>query len=139
MEGIVDDRLGAGRFMVFLDDTAQRLAAMLRGKRDHRRRAAKGRRYRSAVEIVGADDAGRRTLLDMTMAVDAARQDESAGCIDFTLTPAEVLAERRHHAVLDADVAGDRIGRGGDGAAADHQIIFAHAAPLLLPVRRALL
>ena len=74
MEGVIDDRLGAGRLVVLLDDPAQGLAAMLRGERDHRRRAAKRRRDGGAVEIIGADDPRRGALLDMAMAVDAARQ-----------------------------------------------------------------
>src|SRR5215469_2742318 len=112
---------------------------MLRGKRNDRRRAAKRRRHGRAVEIVGADNASGGALLDMAMAVDAAGQDEPAGCIDFALTRAEVLAERRDDAVPDADIARDRIGGGRYSAAADYQIVLAHAVPLLLPVRRALL
>src|SRR6516225_331275 len=112
---------------------------MLRGERDDRRRAAKSCRYRSAVEIVGADDAGRRALLDMAMAVDAARQHQLAARIDFAFASGKILAERRDDAVLDANVAGNRVGGGGDGAAADHQVVVAHAAPLLLPAGWALL
>ena len=52
---------------------------MLRGERDHRGGAAERCRHRRAVEIVGADDAGRGALLDMAMAVDAARQDQPSG------------------------------------------------------------
>ena len=55
MKGVVDDRFWTGGCVVLLDDLAQGLAAMLRGKRDYRGGSAKRRRYRSAAEIVGAD------------------------------------------------------------------------------------
>ena len=86
---------GPRRGVVFLDHLAQRLAAMLRGERDHRRGAAERRRDRGAVEIVGADDAGRGVLLDMAMAVDRAGQHELAGGVDLARPGAEPAAERR--------------------------------------------
>ena len=129
VKGVVDDRLRTGGRVVLLDDLAQRLAAMLRGERDHRRGAAKRRRHRGAVEIVGADDPGRGALLDMAMAVDAARQDRRSARIDLARARPKVLAERRDDPILDADIAGSGVGRGRHRAVADHQIEVAHARP----------
>ena len=139
VKGVVDDRLRAGGLVVFLDDLPQRLAAMLGRERDHRRRPAKRRRDSGAVEIIGADHSGRGTLLNMAVAVDAARQHEPTGCIDLARAPREILAEGRNDTVLDGDVTGNDVGGRSHGAVADHQIVFAHAAPLLLSVGRALL
>ena len=139
MKRIIDHRLGPGRLVVLLDDPAQRLPPMLRGERDHRRRAAKRRRDGRAVEIIGADDPSRGALLDMAMAVNAAGQDQLPARIDLACSRAEIFAERRDHATLDAYVANRRVGRRRDGAAADYKIVFAHAAPLLLPIGRAVL
>src|SRR6266446_1487932 len=127
---VVDDRLGAGGLVVLLDDLAQRLAAMLGGERDHRGGAAEGRRHRRAVEIVGADDPGRGSLLDVAMAVDAARQHQPAARIDLLRPGGEVLAEGRDDPVLDADVAIGDIGSSRHRAVADHQIEVAHATYL---------
>src|SRR5215813_9113539 len=119
---------------------------MLGREGDHRGCAAKRCRHGGAVEIIGADDPGRGTLLDMAMAVDAARQHEPAGCIDLARAGGKVFAERRDNALRDANVADRRVGRGGYGAAADHKIVFAHArpprrstTPLLSPAGQALL
>src|SRR5215472_15680065 len=119
---------------------------MLGREGDHRGCAAKRCRHGGAVEIIGADDPGRGTLLDMAMAVDAARQHEPAGCIDLARAGGKVFAEYRNDAGPDADVADRRIGRCHDGAVADHQIVFAHGSPprrsttpLLSPAGQALL
>src|SRR5215472_2606661 len=136
MEGIVDYRLRARGCVIFLDHSAQRLAAMLRRKRDHRGGPSKRRRYRCAVEIVGADDAGRGALLDMTVAVDAARQDQPAGRVDLVHTRAEAFAERCNDAVLDADIAKRRVGCGYHLAVADHQVELAHVMFLLRDLQR---
>jgi hypothetical protein len=99
---------------------------MLRGERDDGRRAAERRRNGRAVEIVGADNPGRRHLLDMTMAVDAARQHEAAGRVDLARPRPEAEAEGRDDPVLDADVAANRVGGGRDRAVADDEIVIGH-------------
>src|SRR6516162_778871 len=68
---------------------------MLRGERDHRRGPAKRRRHCRAVEIVGADDAGGRALLDVAVAVDTAWQDQTPTRIDLTGAWSQILAEGR--------------------------------------------
>src|SRR5437762_8757994 len=102
---------------------------MLRGKRDHRRRAAKRRRDGRAIEVVGADDARRGALLDMAMAVDAAGQYQLPARLDLDRTCGETLAECGNDAVLDPDIAHRRVGRRRHRAVADHQIVIAHAGP----------
>src|SRR6516225_10887322 len=99
---------------------------MLRGERDHRRGPAKRRRHCRAVEIVGADDAGGRALLDVAVAVDTAWQDQTPTRIDLTGAWSQILAEGRHDTVSDADVAGGGVGRGRYCAVADHQVELAH-------------
>src|SRR6516165_8400326 len=104
---------------------------MLRGERDHGGGAAKCRRNGRAVEIVGTDDARRRALLDMAMAVNAARQDQLAARIDLARSASEVLAESGDDTLLDADVADRDIRCSNHGAIADHQIVLAHPLALL--------
>src|SRR5437763_877278 len=104
MEGVVDHRLRPGGLVVLFDNPAQRLPAMLRGKRDHCGCAAERRGNGRAVEIIGADDARRGALLDMAMAVDAPRQYQPAARIDLARTRTELLAEGHHRAVLDPDI-----------------------------------
>ncbi len=81
--------------------------------------AAERRRARAAFEIVGHHDAGAGRLRDMDMAVDAARQHQLAGGVDDLARIAEILAERRDAAVPDADIAGEGVGGGRNGAAAN--------------------
>src|SRR4029077_540152 len=100
------------------------------GERDHRRRSAECRRHRRTVEIVCADDPGRGALLDMTMAVDPARQDEAPGCIDLLRTGTEAFPKRRDDTVLDANIADCCIGGGSYRAVADYQIEAAHVPSL---------
>ena len=126
VEGVVDDRFGAGGFVIFLDDPAQRLAAMLRGKRNHCRGAAKRGRNGRAVEIVGAHDPGRGALLDMAMAVDRAGQDETARRVDLVISRREVASQCGDHSVLDGDIALRRIGSGRHRAVADDEIKVGH-------------
>ena len=136
VKGIVDDRLGLGGGVVFGDDFAQGLAAMLRRKRDDSRRAAERRRHRRAVEIVGAHDPGRGFLLDMAMAVDRAGQNELAAGVDVARAGREPLAECHDRAAAHADVALRRVGGGRDRAVADHQIVVGH--PMFLMIARAI-
>ena len=94
VEGVVDDRLGAGTRSVVRKHCRHGIAAMLRAERHHRRRAAERRRHRRRVEIVGAHDAHRRQLLDVAMAVDAAGQHEPAAGVDLAPAGSERWAER---------------------------------------------
>jgi hypothetical protein len=99
---------------------------MLRGEWDDCRIAAERRGDGAAVKIVGAHHAGRGLLLDMDMAVDCAGQHELARRVDLARAGRQAPAERRHHAVLDADVAMLRVGRRDDGTVPDDEIVFGH-------------
>ncbi len=83
VEGVVDHGLGRRRLVIVVDHLAQRHAAMLGGKRNDGRRPAERRRHRARIEIVGAHHAHAGLLLDMHMAVDAARKDELVAGIDL--------------------------------------------------------
>ncbi len=126
VKGVVDDRLGQRRRAVLLDHLAQRLAAMLRGERDHRRRAAERRGDGGAVEIVGADDAKAGALLDMAMAVDGPGHDELAARVDLARRRAEAAAERDDGPVLDADVAMLGVGGRHHRAVFDDEVVIGH-------------
>ncbi len=130
MKGIVDDRLRAGRRVVFLDDPPQRLAAMLRGERNDRRGAAERGRYGRAVEIVGGHHPGRRLLLDMAMAVDGAGQHEATGGVYFARAAREAAPQGGDDPVLDAHIARRRIGGGRHRSVADDEIKIVHRLPL---------
>jgi hypothetical protein len=64
------------------------------------------------------------------MAVDAARQNQLSGGIDLAGSGCETAAEGHDDAVLDADIAFARVGRGRHRAATDHQVKLAHAVSL---------
>ena len=63
------------------------------------------------------------------MAVDAAGQHVEAARVDFVVAGREILGQRDDPAVAHADVAAHRVGRGGDGAAADDEIELGHRRP----------
>src|SRR6516164_1852521 len=136
VEGIVDNRLRKGGLMILRDDLAQRLAAVLRGERDHRGGPAKRRRHCRTVEIVCADDPGRGALLDMAMAVDTAWQHQMSARIDLLRAGTEVLAEDRYEAILDANIAISGVSGGRHRAVADHQVEVTHAASLRAVLQR---
>ena len=75
--------------------------------------------------------AHRRRLVDMAVAVDPARQHELAGRVDLVGARPEPFRQRDDAAVADADIAGNRVGRRGDGAAANDEIVVAcsHRVP----------
>ena len=61
-------------------------------------------------------------LVEVDVAVDAARQHEQARGVDRARRRPDVLAERHDAAVPDADVASHRVGRGDDGATPDGEV-----------------
>ena len=102
VEGVVDHRL-LRPLAIVGDHLDHRLAAMLGRERDHRGGAAIGGRDRAAEEIVGVPDPHARELLDMAVAVDAARQDQPVARIDLARGRGQALGQRH-----DAAVAGCR-------------------------------
>jgi hypothetical protein len=90
---------------------------------------------RAGEEIIRAHHAADRgALLDMAMPLDAARQHQQPARIDDPLRAAEVVAERRNPAVLDADIAGDAVDGGDDRAAAHDGIECSHVCSSRSPV-----
>ena len=131
VEGIVDNRLGARGLVIVLHDLTQRHAAMLGGEGYHRRGAAERRRNGAGIEIVGAHDAEARLLLDVAVAVDAARQDELAAGIDLAGAFAGNCGFERHDtAVLDGDITVELAVLGDDPGVADDEIVVGHVCSL---------
>jgi hypothetical protein len=100
---------------------------MLGGEGDDRRGAAAGRRPGGAVEIVGGHHPARGLLLDMAVAVDAARQDQPAGRVDVARALLQPAAEGHDDPVADADVGLELVGRRDDAAVADDEVEGGHA------------
>ena len=127
VEGIVDYRLRASGLVVLLDHLAQRHAAMLGREGNDGRGAAERGGNRAGIEVVGAHHAHPRLLLDVAVAVDAARQDELATSIDLARSRSlQVRPDLDHLAILDRDVAlGLPLG-GDDAGVANDQIVVSH-------------
>ena len=125
VEGVVDHGLLRALAIVG-DHVAHRLAAVLRGERNHRGRAAERRRDGARVEVVGVPDAHARELLDVAMAVDPARQDQLARGVDLPGRARQVLGERDDAAAAHADVGTEGVRGGHDRAVANHQIEIGH-------------
>jgi hypothetical protein len=122
VEGVVDHRAARGQRGVVLDDLRQIHPDMLGREGDDAGGAAERRRAGRALPGVGVHQPGGRELLDMGVAVDSARQDELAPRVDLPPSRGEVEADRRDPAVQDAEIGGEDVARGGDGAAADHGV-----------------
>jgi hypothetical protein len=105
---------------------AQGLAFELQAKRQHGRVPAQRRRARAALEIVRHDDVRAGRLREMNVAVDAAGEDELARCIDDLRRLSEVVAKRGDAAVANADVAGEGVGGGHHGSAANDDVEPTH-------------
>ena len=87
VKGVVDDGAFSRERMIVLEHLWQFHADVLGRERDHRGGAAEGRRDGGALERIGVHDARGRELLDMRMAVDAARQDQLAARVDLAPRP----------------------------------------------------
>ena len=131
VERVVDHRAALGVLVILVHHGLQAHADVLRGERDHRGGAAERRRRGGALEGVGVHQAGGGELLDVAVAVDAAGQHQLAARVDLALALVEAFADRRDGRAADADIGLEAVGRGRDGAAADHQIEGLHAS--LLP------
>jgi hypothetical protein len=119
MERHVDVATAVGLGVILLHDLPQTLALLLQGERQHHGVAAEGGGAGARRKVVGHDDAGAGRLRQMNMAVDAAGQHQLAGGVDGLLGLAEALAQRRDPPAIDADITLERVGCGGDRAAAD--------------------
>src|SRR4051794_30981686 len=126
MEGVIDQRPPRGCRVVVLDHPGQTHADMLGRKRDHGGRAPERRRDRGTGERVGVDQAGRRELLDVAVAVDPARKHELARGVDLPSPGCELLANRYDHLAADSDIGRKRAGCRRDGAAPDDEVVLWH-------------
>jgi len=131
VEGVVDRRPGTGALMVILDDVADRLALELRGKGNDCGGAAAGRSDATSREVVSRPRARRRDLLEMSVAVHAARKNESARRLNLTISGTEPLGQRHDAPAPDADVGPHRVCSGHDRAVPDHEVELGHRHPPL--------
>ncbi len=135
MERHVDIALAVGLLVIVGDDLAQRLALLLHGEGQHHGVAAERGRAGGGSEVVGHHDVGPGGLRDMDVAVDAARQHQLAGGVDDLARAAEIVAEGGDPPRRNSDVAGEGVGGGRNGAAADDGIEI-HALFPLTPFLR---
>ena len=92
---------------------------MLGGERDDGGGAAESGRHGGRIKIVGGHHAAGGKLLDMAVAVDAARQHVAAGGVEVARAGGQFFGEGGDLAGLDADVALQRVTGRHDGAVAD--------------------
>lgn len=78
------------------------------------------------MEIVGAHHAERGDLLDMGVAIDAARKHQLPAGLDLASSRSERSSNRRDALAANADVGFEHIPVGCDRAAADDEIEVAH-------------
>ena len=83
------------------------------------------------VEVVRAHHARRGELLDVTVAVHAARQDELSARLQVARTRRETHADRGDPPVLHADVGLEGVGSGRDGAVPDGEVERGHASNIV--------
>jgi len=121
MKPVVDHRLRARPRVIIRQYFCEHVAAMLRAEWNHGGRAAMRRRHRRAIEVIRRHYAHRGELLDVAMAVDAARQHQLSRGIDGFFS-AQACLQLDDLLAADADVRAKRFFRGDDGSAADHQI-----------------
>ena len=127
VQGVIDDRFLSRTFAVIGQHRRERVAAMLGAERDDGGRAAERRGHRSGIEIVGAQDAERRALLEMAMAVDAAREHELSARIDFARAAREIGPSAAMRPPFTPTSLSKVFGIGRDGAAADDEVEIAHS------------
>ena len=119
VEAVVDHRLALGLFHPRFPGVMKRLAAVLNGEIDDRRRPAEGRCSRPAFEIVRRRRAAERHV-EMRVNVDAARQDKLARRVDhFVGVCVDPRSDQRDPLLLDQHVAVVLIDSRDDGAALD--------------------
>src|SRR5262249_58980703 len=109
-----------------VDTVARGQAAVWRGEGNDGGGAAASRRARGGEEVVRRHDAHGRSLLNVTMAVDATRRDDVALGVDLPAAGAELRADRRDAAVDDSDVGAEDVRRCCERSVAYDQIVFGH-------------
>ena len=116
---------------------AQGLAFLLKAEWNYRGVAPKGRRSGPAFETVRHDDPLVVRLVEMHVAVDAARQHQTVCCVDDVVGRPEIMSRRHDASVADGDVASEGIGCGRNRTTADDGV-ESHVVRLHFLVRRLL-
>jgi hypothetical protein len=131
VEAVIDHGLGARALVIVGDRGRDRSAAVLRGERDDRRRAAERGGHRAAVEIVGRHDAHAGQLLDMAMAVDAAGQHVTSVGVDVAPARRQMLRDGDNLLAADAEIAARGLGCCRYDAVADGEIELFHGDSII--------
>ena len=122
VEAVVDDGFLARPARIVPQHVGNAVVAVLRAERQDGGGATEGRRYRARVEIVGAHHAHARQLLDVGVAVDAARQHPQPPGVDVFPARRQVLADPGDDAIAHADIGMEGAVGVGDPAIADDQV-----------------
>jgi hypothetical protein len=109
--------------MIVLQHLRQFHADMLGSKRDHGSGAAKGRGGGRALERICVDDAGGGELLDMRVAVDAARQNQFAARVDLAPRGRQSSADGCDGLAGNRDIGLEHVTRGRDFTAANEEVV----------------
>ena len=124
VEAVVDVALALRLLVIVLDALAQRLAARLKGERQHGGVAAGRGAAGAALEAIGHHDPRPHRLVEMDVAVDAAGEDQETRSVDLGRGARQAAGQSGDAAVLDADVAFADIRGGDDGSSANDEIKF---------------
>src|SRR5438105_2607311 len=130
MKAVVDDCLFSRPLGVVVYHCHQRVTLVLGSEGNDGGGAAESGRDARAVEIIGAHHAHRRKLLDMAMAIHAARQHQVSSRIEVAPARRQINFHRNDATVSNANVAAHRIACSGHRAIAHGEIEFmGHGTP----------
>jgi hypothetical protein len=122
VEAVVDHRLLGRALAVVNQHLGHRHVPVLRREGQDGGGAAEGGGHGGRVEVVGAHHAHARALLDVAMAVDAARQHPAAGGVHVAQARRQRASDGRNAPVAHAEVALDHAAVRDDAPAADRQV-----------------
>ena len=126
VECVVDEAAPFRALAVVRERLAERRSAFLEREGNDGRGAAAGGRPRPAEEVVGDLRPVGEALLEMDVAVDAARGDRPAGGVDLLAPAVEGRRDGRDLPRCDADVGGKDVRWRRDGRVADYQVEVGH-------------
>src|SRR5262249_16190512 len=126
MKAVVGEALAVGFLVIIHHARAQTRAARLQRERQYGGVAAGDRRARAGEEIVRHLGPAERRLGEMHVAVDPAWHHAQPGGVDLARGAFDAVGNSDDAAGTHADVGTERVARGGDGAAADREVIIGH-------------
>ncbi len=129
VEGEIGQGAALGESRVIGDDRVQAVPAMLGGERNGGGGAPEGGRAGGGLEGVGVHDAAAGQLLDVAMGIDAARQDELVGGVDFLRASRKIAPEGDDFLAADGHIHGDNALDGADATTANHEIVYGQKCP----------